>query len=295
MKKILLSLMLFATVLSACGKSDFENEDAKKTQSESQIESRVQIESPSLSNMASDESLSFVEDALKAALASDNDPAAASVDEFTAMVKDYNQTVGEENLISDFKEDLHPIYDVGKLIKNRDKADKNFPDTNCRINSFLLAADNMKVQKAGEADDELLFMDMEKIKEGKIFDEERTETFKKFFGRVPTGDSKDPKVHGKVMEEYFRDWSFPANANLISVVINDKLDGDYLFIGHIGVLVPIDGGYLFVEKISFEEPYQAIKFKEKAQVYEYLKDKYKDYTDPDTAPPFIIDNGKFAC
>ena len=289
MRKILLSLMLFATVLSACGKSDFENEDAKKTKSESQIES------PSLSNMASDESLSFVEDALKAALASDNDPALASVDKFISLVKDYNQSVGEENLIGDFDEDLHPIYDVGKLIENRDKADKNFPDTNCRINSYLLAADNMKVQKVGEADDEMLFMDMEKIKEGKIFDEERTETFKKFFGRVPTGDSKDPKVHGKVMEEYFRDWSHPANANLISVVIHDKLDGDYLFIGHIGLLVPIDGGFLFVEKISFEEPYQAIKFKDKDQVYEYLKDKYKDYTDPDTAPPFIMDNGKFAC
>lgn len=289
MKKILLSLMLFATVLSACGKSDFENEDAKKTQSESQIES------PSLSNMANDESLDFVEDALKDALASDNDPAAVSVDEFIAMVKDYNQSVGEENLIKDFKEDLNPIYDVGKLIENRDKADKNFPDTNCRINSYLLVVDNMKVQKAGEADDEMLFMDMEKIKEGKIFDEERTETFKKFFGRVPTENSKDPKVHGKVMEEYFRDWSFPANANLISVVINDKLDGDYLFIGHIGVLVPIDGGYLFVEKISFEEPYQAIKFADKDQVYKYLKDKYKDYTVPDTAPPFIMDNGKFAC
>lgn len=293
MRKILLSLIICTAALSACGKKDISNEADKKV--ESQIESQSQNENPSLSNMASDESLSFVENALKDALGFDNDPAADSVDEFIAMVKDYNQTVGEENLISDFKEGLNPIYDVGKLIENRDKADKNFPDTNCRINSYLLAADNMKVQKAGEADDELLFMDMEKIKEGKIFDDERTETFKKFFARVPTEDSKDPKVHGKVMEEYFRDWSYPAKANLISVVINDKLDGDYLFIGHIGVLVPIDGGYIFVEKISFEEPYQAIKFKDKAQVYEYLKDKYKDYQDPDTAPPFIMDNGKFAC
>lgn len=293
MKKILLSLIIFAMAFTACGKNDISNIDDKKI--ESQIENQAQIESPSLSNMASDESLSFVENALKDALGVDNDPALASVDKFISLVKDYNQSVGEENLISDFKEDLNPIYDVGKLIENRDKADKNFPDTNCRINSFLLAADNMKVQKAGEADDELLFMDMEKIKEGQIFDEERTETFKKFFARVSTEDSKDPKVHGKVMEEYFRDWSFPANANLISVVIHDKLDGSYLFIGHIGVLVPIDGSYLFVEKISFEEPYQAIKFKDKDQVYKYLKDKYKDYQDPDTAPPFIMDNGKFAC
>ena len=291
MKKILLSLIIFAMAFTACGKNDLSNESDKKDGS--QIESQAQIESPSLSNMASDESLSFVENALKDAITSDNDPAEASVDEFIAMVKDYNQSVGAENLIGDFKEDLHPIYDVGKLIENREKADKNFPDTNCRINSFLLAADNMKVQKAGEADDELLFMDMEKIKEGKVFDDERMETFKKFFSRVPTEDSKDPKVHGKVMEEYFRDWSHPANANLISVVIHDKLDGSYLFIGHIGVLVPIDGGYLFVEKISFEEPYQAIKFKDKDQVYKYLKEKHKDYQDPDTAPPFIMDNGKF--
>ena len=289
MKKLLLSLILFATVLSACGKNEISNENAKKTQSESQIEA------PSLSNMASDESLAFVEDALKAAFGSDNDPAMASVDEFIAMVKDYNKTVGEDNLISDFSEDLHPIYDVGKLIENREKADMAFPDTNCRINSYLLAADNMKVQKAGDSDDEMLFMDEEKIKEGEIFDDERMETFKKFFGRVPTEDSKDPAVHGKVMEEYFKDWSYPDKASLISVVINDKLDGNYLFIGHIGVLVPIDGGYLFVEKISFEEPYQAIKFKDKDQVYKYLKDKYKDYQDPDTAPPFIMDNGKFAC
>ena len=139
----------------------------------------------------------------------------------------------------------------------------------------------------------MLFMDMEKIKEGAIFDQEKTETFKKFFGRVPTEDSKDPATHGKVMEEYFRDWSFPEKASLLSVVINDKLDGNYLFIGHIGVLVEIDGGYLFVEKISFEEPYQAIKFKDKEGAYKYLKDKYKDYTDPDTAPPFIMDNGRF--
>ena len=293
MKKLLLSLIIIATVLSACGKDEISNEDAKKTQSESQIASQVQIESPVLSNMASDESLSFVGEALKDALGSDNDSAMASVEKFIDLVKDYNQSVGAENLIGDFSDDLNPTYDVGKLIENRGKASRKFPDTNCRINSYLLATDSMKAPNSVDPDDEMLFMDMEKIKEGAIFDQEKTETFKKFFGRVPTEDSKDPAVHGKVMEEYFKDWSYPAKASLLSVVINDKLDGNYLFIGHIGVLVPIDEGFLFVEKISFEEPYQAIKFADKDQVYKYLKDKYKDYTDPDTAPPFIMDNGKF--
>ena len=44
MKKLLVRLILFATVLSACGKDEIPNEDAKKTQSESQIASQVQIE-----------------------------------------------------------------------------------------------------------------------------------------------------------------------------------------------------------------------------------------------------------
>lgn len=287
MKKLLLSLILSLAALTACGKKNVSNESDRNK------EAQLQIETPSLSNMASAESLSFVEKILKDALASEDESAQASVDKFIDLVRDYNHTVGEENLIGNFKEDLNPSYDTGKLIENRDKASRKFPDTNCRINSYLLAADNMKDSKSVDPDDEMLFMDMEKIKEGAIFDGEKTETFKKFFGRVPTEDSKDPAVHGKVMEEYFRDWSFPEKASLLSVVINDKLDGNYLFIGHIGVLVEIDGGYLFVEKISFEEPYQAIKFKDKEGAYKYLKDKYKDYTDPDTAPPFIMDNGKF--
>ena len=48
-----------------------------------------------------------------------------------------------------------------------------------------------------------------------------------------------------------------------------------------------------LEKISFEEPYQAIKFPDKKACYDYLKEKFKDYTDPSTCPPFVMDNGKY--
>lgn len=285
MKKTLLTLIALTAVITGCGKEKSQNQPHNKAQEA--------IETASLSNMANESSFSFVEKALKDALGSDNDAAGANVDKFMDMVKDYNKSIGEENLIGDFKEDLKPTYDVGKFIENRDKADKDYPDTNCRINSYLLTAENMKVQRSGDPDDEMLFMDLEKIKEGKIFDEERTETFKKFFSRVATNSSKEPKIQGKVMEEYYKDWNFPKEADLVAVVIHDNLDGDYLFIGHIGVLVEIEGGYLFVEKISFEEPYQAIKFPDKKACYDYLREKYKDYTDPATCPPFVMDNGKY--
>ena len=284
MKKILLSLVIMAGILTGCGKNH-----VVKTPSEENKNSKI----ASLSNMANEASFDFVASTLKEKLGADNDLAGVNVDKFMDMVSDYNKTVGEENLIGDFKEDLNPTYDTGKLIENREKSQKKYPDTNCRINAYLLAVANMKIQRAGNPDDELLFMDLEKIKEGKLFDSQVTETFRKFFSRVPTNSSKNPEDQAKAMEKYFEGWAFPKDASLVSVVIHDNLDGNYLFIGHIGVLVKTDEGYLFVEKISFEEPYQAIKFSSRQAVYDYLKDKFKDYTDPETCPPFVMDNGEY--
>lgn len=95
------------------------------------------------------------------------------------------------------------------------------------------------------------------------------------------------------MSEFLSNFNFPKNAEMISVVIHDNLDGDFLFIGHVGILLPIDDGYLFLEKISFEEPYQAIKFLDKKSCFKYLKNKFKDYTDPEVCPPFIMENDKY--
>ena len=77
------------------------------------------------------------------------------------------------------------------------------------------------------------------------------------------------------------------------MVLHDNLDGDSLFIGHVGVLVPAREGYLFLEKLTFEEPYQAIKFASKEEVYQYLGTKYADYTGPGLAKPFIMDNDQW--
>ncbi|EQC72634.1 Membrane associated protein [Streptococcus sp. HSISS2] len=57
--------------------------------------------------------------------------------------------------------------------------------------------------------------------------------------------------------------------------------------------MPTTDGYLFVEKLTFEEPYQAIKFSSKKDCYKYLTTKYKDYTGPGLAKPFIMDNDKW--
>lgn len=80
---------------------------------------------------------------------------------------------------------------------------------------------------------------------------------------------------------------------MISVVLHDNLDGDYLFIGHVGVLTKVKDKYLFVEKLSFESPFQAIKFNSKEECYHYLSTTYKDYQDETTAVPFIMENDRW--
>ena len=97
----------------------------------------------------------------------------------------------------------------------------------------------------------------------------------------------------KKMEEYFANVKFNENARMLSVIVHDNLDGNSLFVGHVGVLVPAKDGYLFVEKLTFEEPYQAIKFATKEDVYKYLETKYQDYTGEGLAKPFIMDNEKW--
>ena len=277
MKKTILCFIFLLALVGGCQK---DQAGGKITQA-------------SLSNMANEKSFQFVSQAFQETLVKDGTMSKEDLDTFIALIQDYNKSVGKEKLIGDFQEKLQPDYDTGKLIEARQKNPGKYPDTNCRITAFLLAKDGLKAPQEAPMDDDLLFMDEEKIQEGKLFTHQDFEKFKQFFSRIPTVDSKNSKSHGKIMETYYEDWTFPENAHLLALVLHDKLDGNYLFIGHIGLSTKIPGGYLFLEKISSEEPYQAIQFPTKEACYKYLKEKFKDYTDPDAAPPFLMDNGQF--
>ena len=176
-----------------------------------------------------------------------------SVDNFINLVKDYNNTVGSVGLSGDFAPFTKTDYDVEKISSLWTAKHGDFIGTNCRINTYTLLKGKIKIPQVN-SDTELLFQDKDAIDKGKLFD---------------------------------------AKARMLSVVVHDNLDGDSLFVGHVGVLVPTTDGYLFVEKLTFEEPYQAIKFASKKDCYKYLTTKYKDYTGPGLAKPFIMDNDKW--
>ena len=243
-------------------------------------------EQPSYSNLNSKASLNEVSSILSKHLDK------GSVDNFINLVRDYNDTVGSVGLSGDFAPFTKTDYDVEKISSLWTAKHGDFIGTNCRINTYTLLKGKIKIPQF-KSDSVLLFQDKDAIDKGKIFDAKDQENFEILFSRVKTEATQDVKVHAKHMEDYYKQFTFDDKARMLSVVVHDNLDGDSLFVGHVGVLVPTTDGYLFVEKLTFEEPYQAIKFASKKDCYKYLTTKYKDYTGPGLAKPFIMDNGKW--
>lgn len=283
--KSLIILTCLTLIGSGCVNKDNKVEDNKTKIEVSELDKNEQKDYL-ISNMNNDTSLDFVRTTIEKNLNKN------VADSFANLVKDYNKEISKNLLSGDF-ERTSKIDKTGEIIDKRSSISHKYPDTNCRINSFLLLKDDLSIKDDMDIDDEMLFMDKEALKDLDLFNDEDLENFYKLFSRVKTSSSKDPKVHAKVMEEFLSKVDFPEDASMVSVVLHDNLDGDYLFIGHVGVLLPLDNGYLFLEKISFEEPYQAVKFSKKEDAYMYLKEKYRDYLDPEVAPPFIMENNKY--
>ena len=215
-----------------------------------------------------------------------------SVDAFFNLVNDYNATVGSVGLTGDFSTFTKTDYDVEKISNLWVPKKGDFVGTNCRINSYCLLKNSIEIPKL-EKDDSLLFVDNDAIDKGKVFGAEDKDAFDILFSRVKTEATTDIKVHAAKMEQFLSQFKFNENARMLSVVVHDDLDGQSLFIGHVGILVPSEDGYLFVEKLTFEEPYQAIKFATKEDCYKYLDTKYENYTGEGLAKPFIMDNDKW--
>ena len=271
--------------LVACSQTQKTSDSTTET-SVTQTQSAQVSWKATYSNLNNQPSAEEVRKALAAYLDKD------SVDAFFNLVNDYNNTVGSVGLTGDFSTFTKTDYDVEKISNLWAPKKGDFVGTNCRINSYCLLKNSIEIPKL-EKDDSLLFVDNDAIDKGKVFGTEDKDAFDILFSRVKTESTTDVKVHAAKMEQFLSQFKFNENARMLSVVVHDDLDGHSLFIGHVGILVPSEDGYLFVEKLTFEEPYQAIKFATKEDCYKYLDTKYENYTGEGLAKPFIMDNDKW--
>ena len=282
-KIALCSTLLLALV--ACNQAQKSSDGTTET-SVTQTPSNQVSWKATYSNLNNQPSAEEVRKALAAHLDKD------SVDAFFNLVNDYNATVGSVGLTGDFSTFTKTDYDVEKISNLWTPKKGDFVGTNCRINSYCLLKNSIEIPKL-EKDDSLLFVDNDAIDKGMVFGAEDKDAFDILFSRIKTEATTDVKVHATKMEKFLSQFKFNENARMLSVVVHDDLDGQSLFIGHVGILVPSEDGFLFVEKLTFEEPYQAIKFATKEDCYKYLDTKYENYTGEGLAKPFIMDNDKW--
>ncbi len=283
MKKRSILFLLLAILCAGCGTN---NEAQQNPQSPDESQSAEAV--ITYSNMAGEQSRQEVQDILLSHLPS------VSVDRFAEFVEEYNTAIENTGLQDEFVTAQQPVYPVEQTDILWAEKMGDYIGTNCRINTFTLLKDTIGIEPDAQADRELLFLDHEAIESRSLFSAEEKQRFDTLFARVATEPTKDVRIHAQKMKEHFEKIEFDNQARMLSVVMHDNLDGDHLFVGHVGVLLPSGNGYLFVEKLSFQEPYQAIRFDTPQAAYDYLLNKYATDYGQETAAAFIMDNAELA-
>lgn len=149
-----------------------------------------------------------------------------------------------------------------------------------------------------EADESLLFIDQVALESATQpayqFNPQEIESFKLLFSAIQTDLAKTPQAYIADIQAYYQAQGIQFDlkeTSMISVWFLDDLEPDNirLFVGHVGVLVKDGTGYRFIEKLSFEEPYQVLTFQSKAALNTYLMQSYEE-KDPAVFKPLIFEN-----
>ncbi|MBI1668833.1 DUF4300 family protein [Capnocytophaga periodontitidis] len=232
-----------------------------------------------------------------------------NVASFLESVALFNQTVGDKaGLVPKgfvTIDSLLPKYDEVAIQSIWTSKYPMFQGYNCRLTSFTLLRDLIAFPAdkkfATKEEDEVLFIDRESLHNTpkKFFTPEEENNFFTLFTEVPTTNTKDINTHLQAMQQAwkergidFRYKNDPTKASLISAVFHSQItpEENTLFVGHVGVLVPFEGKLLFIEKLAFQEPYQAIKFANRTQLSDYLMNRYDVEWEQPNAIPFIMEN-----
>lgn len=290
MKKLLLLLVTAIFLLALTGCSNESSEPSEPNNIDQEYAKNL-----TYSNLADAPSRDEVKNALQSTgIAIDN------IESFFQGVDHFNSTIEKKELTeSGFTkiDGLVPQYDVFAMQDMWDAKNPEFIGYNCRITSYNLMKDFISFgQLDTENADWLIFDEMALVNSPeKVLNDSELEQFRTLYSFVPTEETKDIAAHVKNVQEDWKkkniQFKNEDKLSLISVFFHDEQG--YLFIGHIGVLLPTeDGNLLFIEKVAFQEPYQAVKFTNRIELNDYLMNKYDTSWGQPTAKPFIMENDK---
>ena len=244
------------------------------------------------SNLADNETRDRVKKALANAGLSED-----KINKFFEAVDEYNNAVGSKNLVQEMTsiEAAFPTFDQDKLIDAWLNNNQGFVGRNCRITSYSLMGDFIKVGNKTPGDTTMLFNDFAAIDAKKIFEGEDKEKFDTIFSYIDVNNTHDTN---ELADEIVKSWndkqiSFDNDKmHMISVfmTMDDGKNAVQEFIGHTGVLVNDGDKYLFIEKLAFELPYQVDEFDNLQEVNDYLMGYYDNDAEGLTAKPIIFED-----
>jgi membrane associated protein len=281
MKKKILILLLAILSLSACKNKNIpQNGEYKYI----------------FNNLVTDKSKDDVKNKMKSSGISQK-----NIDRFFKQVDFFNANVDNSLLIEkDYKKANEiPEYDIYTM---QDDLFDNYPEfagINCRITTFGLVSDMIKVENEDKINLSAVEIDNSSFKNPPVptLKSDEINKFNKFYSAIKTNNTGDFKVHLEKIKDFWKEngISFPDSDkySIISVYVFSSLDenDNELFVGHTGLLFPLnDGRIMLVEKLAFTSPYQAIIFKDRKDLYDYLMKLYDFSSESYPAKPLIFEN-----
>lgn len=288
--KILLALLVAALLVSCSPKTnDANNVTDGPVDSYTQSPSDKDDDTIMYTNLAKDKT----KDELKKTL-SDKGLNDEDISAFIKNLDEYNESADANELASDFTK----YNDEVAYYNSMDKFAEMNPDflgVNCRITTFSLIKNSLDIAKEIEDKSSVLDFDKKAINDKNLLNEDELKKFITYYAPININDEK-AKYEDLIMKEFNeRGIKFKNDdVKVVSVYLNsnDEIDGNILFIGHTGLMYEDQGKVYFLEKLSFQEPYQLLKFNTKKDLYDYLMKKYNQDMGENTHEAIITENDK---
>lgn len=288
--KILLALLVAALLVSCSPKTnDANNVTDGPVDSYTQSPSDKDDDTIMYTNLAKDKT----KDELKKTL-SDKGLNDEDISAFIKNLDEYNESADANELASDFTKYNDEVAYYNSMDKFAEK-NPDFLGVNCRITTFSLIKNSLDIAKEIEDKSSVLDFDKKAINDKNLLNEGELKKFITYYAPININDDK-AKYEDLIMKEFNeRGIKFKNDdVKVVSVYLNsnDEIDGNILFIGHTGLMYEDQGKVYFLEKLSFQEPYQLLKFNSKKDLYDYLMKKYNQDMGENTHEAIITENDK---
>lgn len=287
--KILLTLTMALLFVSCAPKTNDHGNEANQVDKQNETPNDKDDDTIMYTNLSSDET----KDELKNALL-DKGLNEGDVDSFMSNLNTYNESADTSELASSFTKYSDDVAYNNSMDKFTEK-NPDFLGINCRITTFSLMKNSMDVNKELEDKSSVLDFDKKAISDKSLLSEDEMKKFITYYAPINVKDEK--ANYEDLITKEFSERGIKFNndkVKVVSVYLNskDEIDGNILFIGHTGLMYENQGKYYFLEKLSFQEPYQLLKFNSKKEIYDYLMKKYNQDMGEGTHEAIITENDK---